>query len=199
MDLGTQAQLLKAIEEKTYRRIGDSKERTSDFRLICATNYDLLSQVQKEAFREDLYYRICVFPIIVPPLRNRLEDLTSLVKHILSSMRAKPVEISSKAIEMLKKYDWPGNVRELKNMLERALILSQGDIIMPCHFPGLSNTNMKYIGGAILDDLESLEQHHIQTILAKYDGDTIKASKALGLSRASLYRKLNKIKQLQKI
>lgn len=195
MEMSTQAQLLKAIEEKTYRRIGDSKERQSDFRLICATNHDLLDLVRKGVFREDLYYRICVFPVVMPALRDRMEDFDSLVKHVLLSMRATPVEISGEAIEFLKKYDWPGNVRELKNMLERALILSQGNLIQPCHFPGLSNKKIDSPAGTILENLELLEQSHIQAILAKYNGDTIKASETLGISRASLYRKMNKFKQ----
>lgn len=197
MEMGTQAQLLKAIEEKVYRRIGESKERQSDFRLICATNHDLLKNVEKKSFREDLYYRICVFPIVMPTLRERMEDFDLLVKHILSSMRAMPAEISVEAIEFLKKYDWPGNVRELKNMLERAMILSRENVIKPCHFPGLSVVNIKDVDGAIVEDLELLEEHHINTILTKYNGDTIKASQALGISRASLYRKINKVKQTE--
>lgn len=195
MELGTQAQLLKAIEDKTYRRIGESRERQSDFRLICATNHDLPMQVRKGAFREDLYYRICVFPIVMPALRDRMEDFEYLVNHILLSMRAIPVEISHEAIDFLKKYDWPGNVRELKNMLERALILSRGELIQPCHFPGLSNKTADYPASAVLENLEMIEQSHIQAVLAKFNGDTLKASESLGISRASLYRKINRIKE----
>jgi DNA-binding NtrC family response regulator len=194
MDMGTQAQLLKAIEEKTYRRIGDSKERQSDFRLICATNHDLPGQVGKGVFREDLYYRICVFPIVMPALRDRMEDFGDLARHLLLSMRVKPAGISDEAIVFLKKYDWPGNVRELKNMLERALILSQDEVIQPYHFPGLSINNRSAADGALPEDLELLEQRHINAVLTKYNGDTIKASQALGISRASLYRKMNKAK-----
>lgn len=195
MEMGTQAQLLKAIEQKTYRRIGESKERQSDFRLICATNHDLLAQVQKGAFREDLYYRICVFPIVMPALRDRMDDFGALAKYLLESMRSMPVTITDEAIEFLKKYDWPGNVRELKNMLERALILSRGETIQPGHFPGLSIKMTDFPQGAVVENLELLEQTHIQAVLARSNGDTITASKTLGISRASLYRKMNKIKQ----
>lgn len=195
MEMGTQAQLLKAIEEKTYRRIGESKERRSDFRLICATNHNLPAQVQKGVFREDLYYRICVFPIVMPALRDRMDDFDALAKHILVSMRSPAVAISDQAIEFLKRYDWPGNVRELKNMLERALILSHGELIQPCHFPGLSAKTADFQQDVAVENLDLLEQTHIKAVLAKCDGDTIKASSILGISRASLYRKINKIKQ----
>jgi len=194
MEMNTQAQFLKAIEQKTYRRIGESKERSSDFRLICATNRDLLNLVQKGAFREDLYYRICVFPIVMPSLQDRMEDFSSLISHILLSMKAKPMEISGGVIEYLKAYDWPGNIRELKNMLERALILSHGETPEIRHFPGLSDDATTSSNQENPEDLESREKLQVLAVLARFKGNTTKASKVLGISRASLYRKMGNYK-----
>jgi DNA-binding NtrC family response regulator len=194
MDLGIQAQFLKAIEEKTYRRLGENRERTSDFRLICATHRDLSEEVAKGRFRGDLYYRICVFPIDLPDLRERFDDLPGLIQDILGSLRPEAPEIADEVVPMLKKYSWPGNIRELRNMMERALILSQGKKICCLHFPGLDTVQEAIPSRPANDKLEGMENQYIQKILAEHDGDTKKASETLGISRASLYRKLNKAK-----
>jgi len=196
MDLAIQAQFLKAIEEKTYRRLGEAKERFSDFRLICATNRDLSGEVNAGRFRNDLFYRICVFPVALPALKERYDDLDGLVNNVVSSLRPDVPPIAEEVISFLKKYNWPGNIRELRNMLERALILSQGSAISVAHFPGLDTARKSSPTAAApsgtLDDLENL---HIQKVLSECDGDTKKASEILGISRASLYRKLNKTKE----
>jgi transcriptional regulator with PAS, ATPase and Fis domain len=200
MDLAIQAQFLKAIEEKTYRRLGEAKERFSDFRLICASNRDLSNEVNAGRFRNDLYYRICVFPIALPALKERYDDLAGLLQNILKSLRPEIPPVSEEVIPALMKYHWPGNIRELRNMVERALILSQGQMITVAHFPGLETARRStgaspaVISNGTLDDLENL---HIQKVLAECDGDTKKASEILGISRASLYRKLNKTKELE--
>ncbi len=198
MDPGVQAQFLKAIEEKSYRRLGEAKERKSDFRLVCATNQDLPREVERGRFRSDLFFRICVFPINLPMLRERLEDLPALAQHLLKSLRTPTPELLPESMDLLVKYNWPGNIRELRNMLERALLLSRGQPIAPCHFPGLENPRVTAV--SIPDSLSSLddvEKVHIQRTLDKYNGDTQKASRALGISRASLYRRVNKIKSCQ--
>ena len=198
MDLAIQAQFLKAIEEKTYRRLGEAKERYSDFRLICATNRDLSSEVNSGRFRNDLFYRICVFPIALPALKERYDDLENLVQHVMKSLRPNVPPIAEDVIPLLKKYYWPGNIRELRNMLERALILSQGAMISGAHFPGLETA--RRIGPASVtssSSLDDLENMHILKILGDCDGDTKKASEVLGISRASLYRKLNKVKEME--
>ncbi len=196
MDLPIQAQFLKTIEERTYRRLGETKERFSDFRLICATNRNLSNEVNAGHFRNDLYYRICVFPITLPALKERYDDMAGLLKNILKDLRPTVPPIAEDVIPALKKYQWPGNVRELRNMVERALILSQGGMITTAHFPGLFAARQPLdpvvASNGTLDDLETL---HIQKVLAECDRDTKKASEILGISRASLYRKLNKTKE----
>ncbi|MDO5575609.1 MAG: sigma-54 dependent transcriptional regulator, partial [Fibrobacter sp.] len=121
MALDVQAQLLKTIEEKTYRRIGENKLRTSDFRLICATNRNLTEASMDGTFRKDLYYRICIFPIKLPSLRNRTDDLPGLVENILGSFGYDKFPLSKNVMDTLLEYKWPGNIRELRNMLERAI------------------------------------------------------------------------------
>jgi DNA-binding NtrC family response regulator len=195
MDLAAQAQFLKVIEEKQYRRLGEVKLRHSDFRLICATNRDLLEETKQGRFRLDLYYRINVFPIYIPALRERQEDLEGLVKYLLFTLNYHQPGIPSEVIKMLKAYNWPGNIRELKNILERGILLAQGDELEARHFTGLeramepgdSAENFgKTIGAA--------EGTHIKNILAQFNGDTVSAARALGVSRPTLYRKMKKYK-----
>ncbi len=194
MDLDVQAQLLTTIEEKSYRRVGENKIRTSDFRLLCASNKDLAKATEDGSFRRDLYYRICVFPIRVPPLRERLEDIAPLADHLLLEFGYQKLPLSEEVMRVLKGYGWPGNVRELRNMLERALLLSGGGKLMPHHFPGLTSD----VSGAetvMPEDtlsLEEMERRHIARVLEKYEGDKNGAAKALGISLSALYRRLYK-------
>ena len=194
MDLEVQAQLLKTLEEKTYRRIGENKLRTSDFRLICATNHDLKEATNKGTFRSDLYYRICVFPIVLPPLRERKDDLPGLIEHLLNSFNYKHFPLSSKLIDLLIKYPWPGNIRELRNMLERGLLLTQGNELEIKNFPGLESVPALTSESPGTWDLDKMEEKHIQRTLKHFDNDKYKASEELGISLSSLYRKLEKIK-----
>lgn len=198
MDLATQAMFLKAIEEKTYRRLGETKERYSDFRLICATNRNLSESVDAGRFRNDLFYRISVFPITLPSLHERFDDLPGLVQNILKSLRPQVPPLADDVIPALKAYNWPGNIRELRNMLERALILSQGQTITTAHFPGLETTKHSPVFSEFPDGtLDDLENRHIQKVLMECERDTKKASAILGISRASLYRKLTKTRETQ--
>ncbi|OGS33350.1 MAG: hypothetical protein A2293_08740 [Elusimicrobia bacterium RIFOXYB2_FULL_49_7] len=196
MDLGIQAQFLKAIEEKCYRRLGETKERVSNFRLVCASNRKLSVEMEQGRFRNDLYYRICVFPIRLPSLPERFDDLPSLIQSVLSTLGAENQTVSDDVVPFLLKYDWPGNVRELRNVLERALILSQGQTISVAHFPGLELHRRTVASDPSSEGtLDSLENIHIRKVLSECDKDTKKASTILGISRASLYRKLNKAKE----
>jgi DNA-binding NtrC family response regulator len=194
MDIEVQAQLLKTIEEKSFRRIGENQLRTSEFRLVCATNRDLLKETETGRFRKDLYYRICVFPLNIPPLRERKEDILGLSEHILTSFGYNHFPLSADVVLMLTNYAWPGNVRELRNMLERAHLLAQGEALSPSHFPGLYTEAMPGVDAERLQNLEEMEKAHILKIIQDYNGDKYKASEALGISLSSLYRKLNKIK-----
>ncbi len=203
MDLDVQAQLLKTIEERSFRRIGENRVRSSDFRLICATNRDLEEVTRKGTFRNDLYYRICVFPIHIPPLRERKDDLVELSEYLLQSFAYSHFPLSQEVIDVIEEYPWPGNVRELRNMLERALLLAQGQPLSPRHFPGLEvftpppdepETEEGPSATTIdMKNLEQIEKAHIIKTLKFYGGDKYEASKALGISLSSLYRKLGKI------
>ena len=139
MDVGVQSQFLKVIEEKRFRPVGEVKERRSDFRLICATNQDLEEKSGEGSFREDLLFRVNVFPIYVPPLRERMEDLPGLITSIMQEFGASDTEVTEEARRLLKEYSWPGNIRELKNILERGLILSRGGAVEPDHLPTLKS------------------------------------------------------------
>lgn len=195
MDLEVQAQLLKTIEEKSYRRIGENKLRTSDFRLICATNRNLTEASLNGSFRKDLYYRICIFPINIPPLRERKEDLPGLIKHILMSYSYTHFPVSQEVTDLLVQYPWPGNVRELRNMIERGLLLAQGEPLDAPHFPGLETTVETRDDNEELWNLDEIEKSHILKTLKHYNGDKYETSNALGISLSSLYRKLDKIQQ----
>jgi DNA-binding NtrC family response regulator len=190
MDLGVQAQFLKVIEDKQYRRLGEDKVRYSDFRLICATHRDLLQETKNGRFRLDLYYRINVYPIYLPALRERLDDLEGLVAHLLSELGYRQ-PVAQEIMRLFMSYTWPGNIRELRNVLERACLLAGEQPLSVEYFPGIGDTSAADTSSA---DLRSAEAAHIQAIVGQYGGDTLKAAKALGISRATLYRKLPKKK-----
>jgi DNA-binding NtrC family response regulator len=192
MDLDVQAQLLTTIEERSYRRLGENRLRISEFRLVCATNHDLLRATETNAFRKDLYYRICVFPIRIPPLRERTEDLLGLAKHIAASYGYTRFPFSAEVEHALKAYHWPGNVRELRNMLERGVLLARGEELAAHHFPGLADSqapDIAPIDGQVCD-LAHAEASHIVRVLKHCGGDKRRASQTLGISLSSLYRKL---------
>lgn len=194
MDIGVQAQFLKVIEEKQYRRLGETKLRRSEFRLICASNRDLPGEIQAGKFRKDLYFRINVFPIMLPSLRERLEDIPGLVLNLLGSLGAPDTELSKECMQSLAKYSWPGNIRELRNVLERALLLARGKHLSPEHFIGLDLSPIALApADEDINDLDRLEENHIKTTMQRFHNDTLKAAKALGVSRATLYRKLKKM------
>jgi DNA-binding NtrC family response regulator len=191
MDLSVQAELLKTIEEKTYRRIGENKVRSSNFRLICATNSDLAKAAQRGDFRSDLYYRICVFPISLPSLQEREEDIPGLAAHLLQAMGYKTFPLNPEVVEMLGSHSWPGNIRELRNSLERAMLLSRGGALEPAHFPDIAKiprSDKEII--APTWNLEEAEKIHILRALEYFKEDKNRVSKALGISLSSLYRRL---------
>jgi DNA-binding NtrC family response regulator len=193
MPLNVQAEFLKVIEEKHYRRLGEVVVRRSEFRLICSTNQDLLKKTREGSFRQDLYFRINVFPIQLPPLRDRQEDIPDLAAFLLDSLSAERVELPAEVLKLLCSYPWPGNVRELKNILERALLLSHGGELSPKHFSGLDGFTFQVENPDSILSLEDIEKFHIRSVLDQFNGDTRKASEALGVSLATLYRKMKKI------
>jgi DNA-binding NtrC family response regulator len=196
MDLAVQAQFLKVIEEKKFRRLGEVKVRNSDFRLICATNKELLGEVRQARFRQDLYFRIQVFPLMIPPLRERPEDLAGLVRHVLLDLHSPNPDVSPEVMSFLKAYSWPGNIRELRNVLERASLLARGRPLDLEYFPGLVSSRA---GGdrrqSVMRNLDQLEEDYIKSVIERLGGDIDKAIDVLGISKATLYRRLKKIRK----
>jgi DNA-binding NtrC family response regulator len=193
MGLEVQAQFLKVLEEKCYRRLGDVRLYKSDFRLICATNQDISQQLADGQFRQDLLYRINLIEINLPPLRERIEDISSLSSHLLASLGAVDVVLSDDVLYLLAGYSWPGNVRELRNVLERALLLSRGTELNPGHFAGLRNDHVK-MKHTVQETVQEVEKRHILAVLEQMNGDVDKTAKSLNLSRATLYRRLKQIR-----
>lgn len=193
MDIPMQAQFLKALEEKTYRRLGDTKLRRSDFRLICATNKDIEAEVREGRFRRDLFFRINLFTIRIPPLRSRIGDLPGITRQILETLGAPEVEIPEEVMGMMMAYSWPGNIRELRNVVERGLILSRGNRLQAEQFSCLDDESaiQAPITGATLEEVESA---HMLSVLENCGGDVAKAAKSLGISKATLYRRLKQFR-----
>jgi transcriptional regulator with PAS, ATPase and Fis domain len=191
MDPSVQAQFLKVIEERQYRRMGDTRTRHSDFRLICATNRNLQEEVRKRAFRLDLFFRINVFPVVVPPLKERTEDIKGLVDRILIESGLSCEGVSDQALGLLKSYSWPGNVRELRNVLERAAVLARRKTLLPEHFPGLTVTG----DSRLTFNLDYSAKVKISEAVRNCEGDTRRAAEELGISRATLYRKLKRFQE----
>ncbi|MFC1586271.1 sigma-54-dependent transcriptional regulator [Fibrobacterota bacterium] len=194
MDNEVQTQLLKVIEEKTFRRLGENKTRKSDFRLICATHKDINKTVKDGSFREDLFFRISVFPIHLPPLRERKDDIAGLSERLLVELGYTHGALDNEVLELLKSYDWPGNVRELKNGLERALLVSKRNRLNSCHFPDLHNApQIRVVSDDKLCSLEEMEIIYIKKALELFNGDKNKVCEALGISMSSLYRKIPRL------
>ena len=187
---GVQAQFLKVIEERQYRRLGEVRLRRSEFRLISATNRDLMEEIRLGRFRKDLYFRIYVFPIAIPSLRERMEDVPGLVAHLLGKMGLARSDITDGAMSLLRLYDWPGNIRELRNVVERAVLLAQGGMVSTEHFPGLRAAAPPADRAEEVLNLDKVETMHVRETLKRFDGDITGTARALGISRATLYRKL---------
>jgi DNA-binding NtrC family response regulator len=183
---GVQAQMLKVIEEKRFRRLGDVEERRSDFRLICATNRSIDEEARRGEFRQDLYFRVSVFPIQLPALRSIYGDLAGLVGALLTSLGAAGREVKPEVLGKFLAYHWPGNIRELRNVLERALVLARGQPLGLEHFPGLSGLPNEgwNLEGAIASHMKATVEH--------FGGDVRKAAAAMGTSVSSVYRKMRK-------
>lgn len=190
MELALQAQFLKVLEEKTYRRLGDVKLQTSNFRLLCATNYQISQLVHKGRFRQDLFYRINLMEIRLPSLVDRLADLPELVPFLLQKQGYTHGPLDQQALQLLQEYHWPGNIRELNNVFERAMIVAQGRKLQPIHFSCIRQQGSPALPPETPATLQELEQQQIRTVLNLERGDVTRAAKRLGISRATLYRRL---------
>lgn len=180
-----QAKLLRVLEEKRIRPVGSEQEIAVDVRVIAATNRDLKDEVSKQRFRQDLYYRLEVFEITLPPLRERPEDIAPLLEHFVARLApglgVPPLVPDARSLARLADYDWPGNVRELRNLVERSLILGWFDI-GPEPEIGIGTT-------ASDETLEAVEKSHILAVLAACEGNKSEASRRLGISRKTMDRK----------
>lgn len=186
-----QVELLRVLESKSFMRVGGNKEITSDFRVICATNRDLKNMVEKGLFREDLFYRLNVVNINVPPLRERIEDIPLLVDYFIkkycTSMNRQIIPIDAAALKRLEEFPFPGNIRELENMIERAIVVGNGKRITLKDLP-LGKTIVK----TTVESLDDLEKNHINQILSKYNWNISASAKALKVDRVTLYNKIRK-------
>ena len=194
MSTATQAKLLRVLETRSFRRVGGTEDLSVDTRIIAATNAVLERAVEARRFREDLYYRLKVGHLVIPPLRDRPEDLIPLATHLLGDicreLRRPVPELSAAVQEAFRRYHWPGNVRELRNVLERAIILHEGSgPVEPAHLPPL--TGPVVAGQGTLGDVE---REHILRTLETCGGNQTRAAKALGISRNTLWEKLKQYK-----
>jgi transcriptional regulator with PAS, ATPase and Fis domain len=204
MGVTLQSRLLRVIENKTFRRVGGLQDLRVNTRIVAATNRDLESAIEEKSFRKDLYYRLKVIPIHVPPVRERKEDVPALVNHFVERFnrelgkKVKPV--SREVMEAMIKYDWPGNARELKNVIERAMLLDAEDEILLDHLPpeiyraGAVRTSGEEAAHVLTSffpmTLREMEQVQIERTLLQTSGNKSKAANILGISRQTLREKL---------
>ena len=186
-----QIELLRVLESKTFLRVGGNKEITSDFRVICASNKDLKKMVENGTFREDLFYRLNVVNIRIPPLRERVQDIPMLVDHFIkiycTSMSRNIMTIDQAALKRLEQYDFPGNVRELENMIERAIVVGNEKEIRLKDLP-----IEKEMTSSSFSSLEDLEKQYILQVLNKYDWNISRSAKVIKVDRVTLYNKIKK-------
>ncbi len=215
MPLTTQAKLLRVLQEKEFERVGGNRTIKVDVRFIIATNKNLPEMVRQGQFREDLYYRINVFSIVLPPLRDRKEDIPYLVDYFLGK-NTKDVQISPQALQVMTGYSWPGNIRELQNTIERAAVLTENGTVESVHLPaqiiGAMTTDSSLysqpsLNSLTVDDrLDEIEKGLIIEALARTGGVQVRAAELLGINQRSLWHRIKKhsidtesLKNLQKM
>lgn len=212
MDVDTQVKLLRAVEYKSFRRLGGTEEVETDARIVAATNKEMQEALNNGEFREDLFYRLSVIELHIPPLREREIDIPLLANHFLKKFSAKynslQKEFSEECLEMLTEYEWPGNVRELSNVVEKCVILCPQTVISRQHlseeilkksitkknpynggYPSLSNQQINLSVGLTMEEVEKI---FIDKTLLSVDNNKSKAAKILGVSRTTLHNKLDK-------
>jgi two-component system nitrogen regulation response regulator NtrX len=205
MPLNMQAKLLRVLEEGELERIGGDKPVSVDVRVLVATHHDLAELVELGTFRQDLYHRVVVFPITLPPLRERAEDVPVLVEHFAAQVCAqngwKPVPFTSGAIDAMRTYPWPGNVRELRNMVERLLLLATGGVVdaatvelaLPRAKSAVVVTSSRTLSGTLAQQIASVEREAILAELQRQNHHITNTAKALGLERSHLYKKCEQL------
>jgi DNA-binding NtrC family response regulator len=206
--MGTQAKLLRVLEDQRVRRLGSKNEVQLDVRVIAATNSPLEIAMRDNRFREDLFYRLNVFPVPLPPLRDRLEDIPALVSALLADLNRKHsikvAEATPNVLEILRTHNWPGNVRELRNVIERAAILASEGIIRPEHLPPVfhhtqgavrpaaaaSAANGNELRIPVGSTIEHAERALIELTLEHTKNNKTRAAEILGISQKTLFNKL---------
>lgn len=195
LDINSQVKLLRVLQEHTYEPLGDTRTRRADVRVVCATNADLNEMLRKGSFREDLFYRINLITVTLPPLRDRRDDIPLLVDHLLKKAcdaagRDVP-EVTKEAMELLKLQPWPGNIRQLANVVERTLLVTTGNVLDARHFQaqGLSPESTSEANAG---RLKSAEKVAIENALYESNGNLTRAAALLGITRQTLYRRMAK-------
>jgi transcriptional regulator with PAS, ATPase and Fis domain len=194
MSAAQQAKLLRVLETGEFERVGSSKTRRADVRILTATNANLDKEIESGRFREDLYFRLNTIQIALPALRDRLEDIQLLAEEFLRELKQryrKQIQgIGPDAIAVLKAYPWPGNVRELRHVMERGVLLTRSDVIQPSDL-GIRDTSTRAFNLEEMN-LDAAELYLINRALARHNGNALLAAKDLGLSRSAFYRRLQK-------
>lgn len=195
----TQVKLLRVLQQREFERVGSTKSIKVDVRIICATNRNLEEQVERNEFREDLFYRINVFPLFIPPLRERITDIPGLVDHFIAKCNkthgTKIKRVSSSTIDILMVYHWPGNIRELQNCIERACILSTDNVIRPNNLPPTlqtANSSKTKSSGTLESVLEKVEQQMLHDTLIDTKGNLVKAAEILGITERMIGIRIKK-------
>jgi two-component system response regulator AtoC len=205
MTMGTQKKLLRVLQEREFERVGGTAPVKVDVRVVAATNKNLREEVLAGRFREDLFYRLNVIAVHMPPLRERRDDIPALVAHFLDKHRfsptTPPARISEDAMAVLERYDWPGNVRELENIIERAVVMSRGGVITTQHIVFANELN-RYVLDVdqkvrqktpLEDILREVEREALRAALRQSDQDQTRAASLLGLSEAQIARRLSEL------
>ena len=208
MSLKSQSKILRVLQEQQFQRVGGSRTLSIDVRVIASSNKDLEKEIEKGTFREDIYYRLNVIPIDVPPLRNRVEDIPQLMKIFFDECakqnRSKKKVVTQNVLDLLLNYSWPGNVRELKNLVERLTIMTDKDVINEYDLPSPYNPKTKddiasvearlFLSNSIKDAREMFEKEFIKRKLTQHSNNVTKTAEAIGVQRSQLYKKLKKLK-----
>lgn len=201
LPLDLQPKLLRVIQTKQFFRVGGNRQCSTDVRFVCATNRDLREGAQEGWFREDLYFRLASFPIMIPALRDRIDDLEALVTYFIRRKSYPHTTLDEDLLRMLRGYSWPGNVRELENLLDRAMILASGGPILSQHFPTdlTADTQLQLqvtldLARTFKENLqtmeEALERSMINAQLKRFSGNREQAAGALGFSVKTLYNRM---------
>jgi two-component system response regulator AtoC len=200
MPLGTQAMLLRFIDQRQFKRVGGTENISVDLRIVTATNKRLAEEVQRERFREDLYYRLKVVSIMLPPLRERGDDVLLLARHFLGEFSRKFkkefVDVAPEAADVLLRYAWPGNVRQLKNLIERIVLLESGPRLEAEHLPPEileAGEGVAARAPGVSLSLAQIEERHIKQVMRMTDGNKSRAARVLGISRPTLIEKLKRM------